>query len=93
MIADLQLRNPTLKFRITAHTCDLGTPEYNENLSVLRAKAVKTYLVKQGVPPPSIQFRGKGHTEPRADNKTEEGRRKNRRVEFSLVQREWDAVY
>ena len=51
------------------------------------------YLVKQGVPPPSIQFRGKGADMPIADNKTEEGRRLNRRVEFTLVQRDWDAVY
>lgn len=71
----------------------MGSPEYNENLSVRRAKAVKAYLVKQGVPPPSIQFRGKGLTEPIADNKTEEGRSRNRRVEFTLVQRDWDAVY
>ena len=93
VIADLMRRNPRLKLLALAHTCIIGTKEYNLDLSRRRAKSVKTYLVKQGIPPPSIRFRGKGFSEPIADNSTEEGRRKNRRVEFRLLKRWWSSVY
>ena len=93
VIADLMLRYPDLKIKVTAHTCNLGSAEYNMTLSQKRAKSVKAYLVKQGVPPPSIRFKGMSLTAPRADNATEEGRVQNRRVEFRLVPRDWDSVY
>lgn len=92
-IANLLLRDPEHKLLITAHTCNIGSAEYNLRLSYRRAKSVKGYLVKQGVPPPSIRFRGKGFSEPIADNGTEAGRIKNRRVEFNLLKRWWSSVY
>lgn len=92
-IADLMLRNPKMKLLVHAHTCTIGTKEYNLDLSERRAKSVKTYLTKKGVPPPSIRFRGKGFSEPIADNKTIEGRRLNRRVEFQLLRRWWSSIY
>jgi outer membrane protein OmpA-like peptidoglycan-associated protein len=93
MIADLLLKHPNIKIRVAAHTCVIGTDEYNMELSDRRAKSVKTYLVKQGVPPPSIRFKGWGKTQPRADNSTEEGRAKNRRVEFRVIKNDWQSIY
>ena len=93
MIADVLLKNPRVKLRVAAHTCSLGSREYNLELSEARAKAVKAYLVSVGVPPPSIRFRGWGFEHPIADNSTEEGRQKNRRVEFRVVRGDWGSIY
>lgn len=92
-IAQLLASHPRLKLLILAHTCNLGTPAYNMDLSKRRAKSVKTYLVIKGIPPPSIRYIGKGLTEPIADNKTDEGRALNRRVEFRITYRDWSSVY
>ena len=92
-IAELLLANPRLKLIVLAHTCTLGGEEYNLELSQRRAKSVKSALVKRGVPPPSIRYRGLGLSMPVADNDTEEGRAKNRRVEFRVTTREWSSVY
>lgn len=92
-IADLLRRNPRLKLVIFAHTCNLGSEAYNLRLSQRRAKSVKGYLAKRGVPPPAMRFHGKGFSQPIADNSTEEGRIKNRRVEFQLLRRWWSSVY
>jgi outer membrane protein OmpA-like peptidoglycan-associated protein len=93
LIADVLLKNLRVKVRISAHTCIIGTQAYNQALSERRAKSVKTYLVKQGVPPPYIRFKGWGFSKPIADNSTEEGRSKNRRVEFRVIHGDWDSVY
>lgn len=93
MIADVLLKNPTVKLKIIAHTCSMGTAEYNLKLSERRAKSVMDFLVERGVPPPTLRFRGAGFAEPIADNSTEEGREKNRRVEFRIVTRDWGSVY
>jgi len=58
-----------------------------------RAKAVRDYLIKKGVQPSSMRYRGKGFSEPIADNGTPEGRERNRRVEFLLFTRDWSSVY
>ncbi|MDD5657865.1 MAG: OmpA family protein [Elusimicrobia bacterium] len=93
MVADVLLKNPRVKLRVWAHTCIIGTREYNLELSQARAKSVKSYLVQQGVPPPSIRFHGWGPDRPIADNSTEEGRQKNRRVEFRVVRGDWGSIY
>lgn len=92
-VADLLRRTPRYKLLLFAHTCNIGSEDYNLTLSRRRAKSVKTYLVKRGILPPSIRYRGKGFSEPLADNGTPEGREKNRRVEFRLLQRWWSSVY
>lgn len=92
-IADLLLRHPDRKLRVEAHTCRLGSEEYNLKLSTRRAKAVRDHLIQKGVPPPSIRFHGHGYSEPIADNGTPEGRARNRRVEFRLFTRDWSSVY
>ncbi len=67
------------------HTDNIGTKEYNQKLSVRRAEAVKAYLVSKGIEPNRIYTEGKGLTQPIADNRTAEGRAKNRRVEIEVV--------
>lgn len=93
LIANLLLKNPRLKVICLAHTDSVGTAEYNLDLSERRARSVKEDLVRRGVPPPSIRFRGMGYSRPLADNSTDEGRAKNRRVEFRVTYREWESVY
>ena len=67
------------------HTDSQGGEAYNQKLSVKRAEAVKTYLVEKGIEPNRVYTEGKGKTQPVADNKTAEGRSKNRRVEIEVV--------
>ena len=67
------------------HTDAIGGDAYNQKLSVKRAEAVKAYLVSKGIEPNRIYTEGKGKKQPVADNKTAEGRAKNRRVEIDVV--------
>jgi OmpA-OmpF porin, OOP family len=67
------------------HTDSVGTDAYNQRLSVRRAEAVKAYLVSKGIERNRVYTEGKGEKQPVADNKTAEGRAKNRRVEIEVV--------
>ena len=67
------------------HTDSIGTVEYNQKLSERRANAVKAYLVSKGIEKNRVYTEGKGKKQPVADNKTAEGRAKNRRVEIEVV--------
>ncbi len=67
------------------HTDSVGSDEYNQKLSVRRAEAVKAYLVSKGIEKNRVYTEGKGEKQPVADNKTTEGRAKNRRVEIEVV--------
>jgi OOP family OmpA-OmpF porin len=67
------------------HTDYIGTDAYNQKLSVRRSEAVKAYLVSKGIEKNRIYTEGKGKKQPVADNKTAEGRAKNRRVEIEVV--------
>lgn len=93
LVARLLNKNPRLKVICLAHTDSVGTEEYNLDLSERRARSVKAFLVKEGVAPPSIRFKGMGYSRPIADNATDEGRAQNRRVEFRVTYRDWEAVY
>ena len=67
------------------HTDSVGNDPYNQKLSMRRAEAVKAYLVSKGVEKNRVYTEGKGESQPVADNKTAEGRAKNRRVEIEVV--------
>ncbi len=67
------------------HTDSVGGDAYNQKLSVARSEAVKAYLVSKGIEKNRVYTEGKGEKQPVADNKTAEGRAKNRRVEIEVV--------
>ena len=67
------------------HTDSIGTDAYNQALSMRRSEAVKAYLVSNGIEKNRVYTEGKGEKQPVADNKTREGRAKNRRVEIEVV--------
>jgi OmpA-OmpF porin, OOP family len=78
------LQNPAYHCEIAGHTDATGTPEHNQDLSERRARACYDYLLSKGVPSGRLSHSGWGQTRPIADNRTPEGRRANRRVEFDL---------
>ena len=67
------------------HTDSVGSDAYNQALSVRRSEAVKAYLTGKGIEKNRVYTEGKGKKQPVADNKTAEGRAKNRRVEIEVV--------
>jgi OOP family OmpA-OmpF porin len=67
------------------HTDSTGADAYNQKLSVARSEAVKAYLVSKGIEKNRVYTEGKGEKQPVADNKTKEGKAKNRRVEIEVV--------
>jgi len=67
------------------HADSTGSDAYNQRLSVRRAESVKAYLVSRGLEGNRVYTEGKGEKQPVADNKTREGRAKNRRVEIEVI--------
>jgi outer membrane protein OmpA-like peptidoglycan-associated protein len=74
--------NPDLKLSIEGHTDNVGKPEDNKTLSEQRAKSVMNAVVSRGIAAARLSAAGWGQDKPVADNRTEEGRAKNRRVEI-----------
>lgn len=74
------------KIRVEGHTDADGQDAYNKKLSQQRADAVKAFLVKSGIKGKFLESVGYGEEKPIADNDSEEGKEKNRRVEFVVVQ-------
>jgi outer membrane protein OmpA-like peptidoglycan-associated protein len=66
------------------HTDSVGTDQYNQALSMRRARSVRDYLIKGGVPAANIQVEGFGESKPVASNDTADGRQQNRRVELRV---------
>jgi OOP family OmpA-OmpF porin len=81
-----KIKNITLEVIIAVgHTDSVGSDAYNQKLSLRRAEAVKAYMVSKGIEANRVYTEGKGEKQPVADNKTTEGRAKNRRVEIEVV--------
>ena len=74
----------TLTVHVIGHTDSTGSDAINDPLSVARARTVRDYLVARGVPPARVAIDGRGAREPVADNGSDAGRAKNRRVEIFL---------
>ena len=77
---------PKMKLEVAAHTDSTGTPSYNLDLSNRRADAVVQYLGSKGIAADRFIPHGYGASRPVADNATDEGRAKNRRIEFQLIE-------
>lgn len=78
--------NPSLKLSIEGHASSTGTDKINDPLSVRRATSVKNYIVSKGIEKDRLTVVGFGSKKPIADNKTLDGRKANRRVEFKVQQ-------
>jgi outer membrane protein OmpA-like peptidoglycan-associated protein len=84
-LAEYLNKIPALSISIEGHTDSQGDEDYNQKLSSSRANSVKRYLVSKGVAENRIKTVGYGEIRPIADNKTSQGREKNRRVEFIIA--------
>ncbi|MEE3635452.1 OmpA family protein [Pseudomonas sp. AL 58] len=81
----LKSEAPGARLSVTGHTDSVGSDAYNQKLSERRAYSVTDYLVESGVPRSSfVSVRGAGESQPVADNKTDDGRSMNRRVEIRI---------
>jgi outer membrane protein OmpA-like peptidoglycan-associated protein/tetratricopeptide (TPR) repeat protein len=78
--------NALMKIEISGHTDKTGSEPLNFKLSEARAKAVVDYLVQKGVDGSRMEFKGYGSLQPVSDNSTSQGRAKNRRVEFKILE-------
>jgi OOP family OmpA-OmpF porin len=75
-----------VKVEVIGHTDNAGSRASNLSLSQARAEAVKTYIVGKGIAADSIAVSGEGPDRPVADNRTPEGKARNRRIEFKVIQ-------
>lgn len=85
MVADFLKANPKVSIALSGHTDNRGIHEHNVKLSKNRVDKVKEYLVSRGIDPRRISGKGYGGVKPIASNDTEETRKLNRRVEFTIV--------
>jgi outer membrane protein OmpA-like peptidoglycan-associated protein len=84
-VADIVLRCPDLRVRITGHTDDVGSEAANAALSQARAASVAGWLTDKGIATGRFVAEGQGEAQPVADNTTPDGRAKNRRIAFSVA--------
>lgn len=85
-LAQWMLDNPGVNIRVEGHTDNVGSVPFNMTLSEDRATSVLNFLIDRGVAASRISVEGKGPLEPLADNETEEGRAKNRRVQVVILE-------
>jgi len=78
--------NPQMKIEISGHTDNTGSPVINAKLSIDRARAVVEYLAQKGIERTRLTYKGFGSEQPIAENTTADGRSKNRRVEFKILE-------
>lgn len=83
-----ELKSGELRVEIGGHTDAQGPSEYNRDLSLRRARAVRDFFVNNGIDPKLLEIEGYGESEPLASNDTSEGRERNRRVELRVLGRQ-----
>lgn len=76
---------PNVRIEIGGHTDNIGSQEVNQRLSEQRAKAVRDYIISEGIPAHRVESQGYHFTRPVASNRTEQGRARNRRVDFTII--------
>lgn len=81
-LVEMLKTNPTIKISVEGHTDNVGNPQSNQTLSENRAKAVMNAIISKGIDKSRLSSKGWGQTNPISDNKTEDGKAKNRRVEI-----------
>lgn len=86
-LVNMMNNNPAMNIRVDGHTDESGTEDANKKLSVERAQAVVNFLVMFDIDPARMTYNGYGSSKPLAKNDTEEGRRLNRRVEFTITKK------
>jgi len=84
-MADIMARYPQTQIVVVGHTDNVGSEQYNLELSLRRANSVADYLIQNGVAQSRMGTEGRGELEPIASNATESGRSQNRRVEIYVV--------
>jgi outer membrane protein OmpA-like peptidoglycan-associated protein len=84
-VVGLLNQNPGMRIEISGHTDNTGIKQKNIDLSNNRAKSVMDYIVSQGITAQRLTHKGYADSQPVADNKTEEGRKLNRRTEFKII--------
>ncbi|HLT75695.1 MAG TPA: OmpA family protein, partial [Ohtaekwangia sp.] len=77
--------NPALEVELSGHTDDIGSHKFNMRLSFDRANTLKDELIRRGIDETRITVYGKGETEPLNENKTDQERAENRRVEMRIL--------
>ncbi len=86
LVAEALEGRPEVRVRVEGHTCNMGSVEYNRELSAQRADAVKRILVGYGVAGDRFETVGLGEAQPVATNESDEGRALNRRVELVIIE-------
>lgn len=84
-LIDLLKEHKTMEIEIAGHTDNVGSDKINNKLSLERANAVKSYIISKGIDEKRLIAKGYGKTKPYVSNKTAEGRKKNRRVDFTIL--------
>jgi OOP family OmpA-OmpF porin len=85
VVANFLKETPNVTVKVEGHTDNIGSQEYNQDLSERRAKSVANYLIDKGVERERVTTEGFGFSKPIASNKTAEGRAKNRRTEMKFT--------
>lgn len=84
-LIDLLKKHKAMEIEISGHSDNIGSDKVNNELSLERANAVRDYIIKNGVEGNRLKAKGYGKTKPVASNTTEEGRKQNRRVDFTIL--------
>ena len=83
-LVKLLLEDPRLKVEIVGHTDDVGSADFNKDLSISRASSVSSYLIQMGINPSRVKVEGRGEKDPLVENNSAGNRAINRRVEFVI---------
>ena len=84
-VYDVLLRKPDIKIEVGGHTNNIPADAYCDELSTARAKSVADYLVARGIPSNQVTFKGYGKRNPLVSNDTARGRKRNQRVEITVL--------